>query len=78
MTLYRGSQFPEWDGDIFVSSLVFQNATRVDMDGTKVVGQETLFAEIGARLRSINTGPDGALYILSEGETGKLWRVSAK
>ena len=78
MTLYRGSQFPEWDGDIFVSSLVFQNVTRVDMDGTKVIDQETLFAEIGARLRSINTGPDGALYILTEGEIGKLWRVSAK
>ncbi len=78
MTLYRGAQFPEWDGDIFVTSLVFSNTTRIDMNGVDVGPQETLFAEIGDRQRSINTGPDGALYILSEGEIGKLWRVSAK
>jgi glucose/arabinose dehydrogenase len=35
-----------------------------------------MFAEIGARLRDIRSGPDGALYILSEGENGKIWRVS--
>ena len=76
MSLYRGSQFEDWQGDIFVTSLVFNYAVRVDMDGAKVQGTQTMFAEIGARLRDIRSGPDGALYILSEGENGKIWRVS--
>jgi glucose/arabinose dehydrogenase len=76
MSLYRGSQFEDWQGDIFVASLVFDYAVRVDMDGAKVQGTQTMFAEIGARLRDIRSGPDGALYILSEGENGKIWRVS--
>ncbi len=77
MTLYRGTQFPQWDGDIFTTSLVFNYVVRVDMNGTKAQNQEILFEEIGDRLRDIRTGADGALYILSEGENGKLWRVSA-
>ncbi len=77
MTMYRGAEFPDWQGDIIVTSLVFNYAVRVDMDGTKAGQHEILFTEIGDRLRDIRTGPDGALYILSEGESGKLWRVSA-
>lgn len=78
MTLYRGTQFPNWQGDIFVTSLVFNHAVRVDMRDGKVGNSEIMFAEIGARLRDIRTGADGALYILSEGDSGKLWRVSAR
>ena len=81
MTLYRGTQFPQWDGDIFVTSLVFNNVVRVDISGKQVVRREVLFTEIDERIRDIRTGADGALYILSEGKTGdkdgKLWRVSA-
>lgn len=76
MSIYRGSQFSDWQGDIFVTSLVFNYAVRVDMAGAKPQGSEILFTEIGDRLRDIRTGPDGALYILSEGENGKIWRVS--
>ncbi len=76
MSIYRGSQFSDWQGDIFVTSLVFNYAVRVDMENGQVRGKHVMFEEIGDRLRDIRTGPDGALYILSEGESGKLWRVS--
>lgn len=76
MTIYRGTQFPAWDGDILVTSLVFRNAVRVDMEGTKVAGSETLFGEFDARLRDIATGPDGAIYLLAEGESGRLIRIT--
>ncbi|MBF2760325.1 MAG: PQQ-dependent sugar dehydrogenase [Ectothiorhodospiraceae bacterium AqS1] len=78
MTLYRGEAFPEWVGDIFVTSLVFRKVVRVDMEGSRVSGTEDIFAEIDARIRDVRTGPDGLIYILSEpagGESGKVWRV---
>ena len=80
MTLYRGRAFPHWDGDIFMTSLVFNHVIRVDMDGRVSGAQQILFDEIGERLRDIRTGPDGALYILSEGTgagDGRVWRVRA-
>ena len=75
MVLYRGAQFPQWDGDIFVTSLVFNYVVRVDMQGGTPNKQEIMFEEIDARLRDIHVGADGALYLLSD--DGKLWRVSA-
>jgi len=76
MSVYRGAMFPEWQGDIFVTSLIYSKIIHIDMQGGKAVSQRDRFEEIGDRLRDIRTGPDGALYILSEGANGKLWRVS--
>lgn len=76
MALYRGADFPDWQGDIFVTALVFNYAVRVDMENGAAVSEQILFTEIGERLRDIRQGPDGKLYILSEGgDSGKLWRV---
>ena len=80
MTVYRGRLFPAWDGDIFMTSLIFNYVVRVEMDGRVSGSQQILFGEIGERLRDIRTGLDGALYILSEGtgeEDGRIWRVRA-
>ena len=78
MTIYRGRQFSDWQGDIFVTSLIYKNIVRLDMVDGQVAQTEDLFGEIGERLRDIRTGPDGALYILSEGDEGKIWRVSKR
>lgn len=78
MTVYDGAQFPDWQGDIFVSSLIYNKIIHIEMKNGKPQGQNDLFTEIDDRLRDIRTGADGALYILSEGSNGKLWRVSRR
>lgn len=78
MTIYDGAQFPDWRGDIFVSSLIFNKIIHIDMVDGAPKRQSDMFGEIGDRLRDIRTGADGALYILSEGDNGKLWRVSRR
>jgi glucose/arabinose dehydrogenase len=78
MTIYQGTQFPDWQGDIFVSSLIFNKIIHIDMVDGAPQRQSDMFGEIGERLRDIRTGQDGALYILSEGDNGKLWRVSRR
>lgn len=78
MTIYDGAQFPDWQGDIFVSSLIYSKIIHIDMVNGAPQQQSDMFSEIGDRLRDIRTGADGALYILSEGDNGKLWRVSRR
>ncbi len=78
MTIYDGAQFPDWQGDIFVSSLIFNKIIHIEMVNGAPQRQSDMFSEIGDRLRDIRTGADGALYILSEGDNGKLWRVSRR
>lgn len=75
LTLYRGAMFPEWDGDLFVAALVEKSVRRVDLPS---LGQETLFVEVGERLRDVRVAPDGALYLLTDSEAGRLLRVVAR
>ncbi len=77
MTLYRGVQFPEWQGDLLVTALVAREVRRVEFDGERVVAQEAMFGEVGARLRDIKVAPDGALLLLTDSPRGQVLRISA-
>ncbi len=76
MTIYRGDAFPEWQGDIFVGALAAQNVHRVKMENGEPAGEEVLFAELGKRIRDVRTGPDGFLYLVTDGEDGSVLRVT--
>lgn len=77
MTLYDGDLFPQWRGSFFVAALAEESVRRVPMrDGGEPGGQDTLFTEIGQRIRDIRTGPDGALYLVTDESDGQLIRVA--
>ncbi len=75
LAIYRGAAFPRWDGDIFVSALAERSLHRVDMRDGKVVGEETMLKDMNERIRDVRVGPDGLLYIVTDGEGGKLLRL---
>jgi len=76
LTLYDGDLFPQWRGDLLASTLVEKSVRRVDLEDGEVAGQETLFTELDVRLRDVRTGPDGALYLLTDDSDGKVLRVT--
>ena len=76
MTIYRGDAFPEWQGDIFVGALAAQHVRRVKMENGEPTGEEVLFSELGKRIRDVRTGPDGNLYLVTDGEGGSVLRVT--
>ncbi|MCK7545517.1 PQQ-dependent sugar dehydrogenase [Marinobacter bryozoorum] len=75
MTRYDGDQFPQWQGDLLVGGLVTRAAHRVEMDADGARERERLFEELGERIRDIRTGPDGAVYLLTDNADGRLVRV---
>ena len=75
LAIYEGALFPQWSGDLFVGALVNREVRRLEMKGGRVVGETAMFGELGARVRDVRTGPDGAIYMLLEGEPGRLVRV---
>jgi glucose/arabinose dehydrogenase len=78
LAVYRGSLFPAWDGDILAGGLQAQAVVRVEVaaDGT-AQEVERLFGEVGARIRDVRVGPDGAIYLLTDDyENGWLVRIS--
>lgn len=73
---YRGTAFPEWQGDLFVGALVERSVRRVELDAAgQVTGQEILFRELDARIRDVRVGPDGYLYLLTDDVNGQVIRV---
>ena len=75
LALYRGDQFPEWDGDLFVGALAGRHLRRIELDGTRVVGEEVLLEGTLGRIRDARTGPDGFLYLLTDEDNGGLYRL---
>ncbi|MFO7705153.1 MAG: PQQ-dependent sugar dehydrogenase [Halopseudomonas sp.] len=73
--LYRGALFPEWDGSLMVAALAGMEVRRVVLEGNQVVEQESLFKELQSRFRDVRSGPDGALYLLTDAAEGKLLKV---
>lgn len=74
LAIYRGDQFPQWDGHLFSGALVEKSVRRLYPDGDGW-GQEILFQELDERIRDVRTGPDGFLYLLTDSETGRVLRV---
>ena len=72
---YGGSAFPAWRGDLFVGALVDREVRRLDMEDGAVVAEESLFAELGERVRDVRDLGDGFLYLLTDGSQGKLIKV---
>jgi glucose/arabinose dehydrogenase len=78
MSYYDGDEFPEWKGDLFVAALAERSIRRLDLENGAVLDQEILFADLGYRMRDVRTGPDGALYLLTDSAEGKLLRVTSE
>lgn len=62
LMIYTGTQFPEWQGDMFVGGLAGEQLARLEMDGTRIVQEETLVRGRG-RIRDVREGPDGFIYL---------------
>ncbi len=73
LAYYDGKAFPQWSNSLFVGALVNKEVRRLSLQDGKVTGEETLFAELDARIRDLRQSPDGLLYIVTDG--GSLIRV---
>ena len=70
MVFYRGDLLEGWKGDAIMSGLKTKALIRVSFDGdtAREVGRYSL----DNRIRSVIEGPDGALWVLEDGEGGRL------
>ena len=73
MTLVTSDRYPAWKGNFLVAALAGTHIARVEMNGTKPVGEEKLLPGIG-RVRQVAQSPDGYVYAITEG-TGLLIKL---
>ena len=78
LALYQDDAFPEWQGDLFAGALVDRELRRVDLEDGAVAGEQSLLSELGERVRYVEVGPDGHLYLLTDSEEGRVLRVDRR
>lgn len=76
LTIYKGDLFPEWKDNFFVAGLSSQALIRLVVSEDRVVGEERLLTDRQTRIRDVTQGPNGALYVLTDGDEGKLLELT--
>jgi len=75
MAFYNGDKFPDWQGNLFIGSLKFKLLVRLQLEGDKVVSEQRLLKNKLGRIRDVQVGPDGYIYLLTDATDGKLVRI---
>ncbi|WP_025809019.1 PQQ-dependent sugar dehydrogenase [Pseudomonas chlororaphis] len=75
MAFYDGDRFKVWQHNLFIGALASQELIRLQFDGDKVGHEERLLGELKERIRDVRQGPDGYLYVLTDEDKGRLYKV---
>ncbi|RZQ55749.1 oxidoreductase [Pseudidiomarina tainanensis] len=76
MIFYTGDKFPAWQGDLLVAALKGSQVARLDLEGDRVMHEETLFEDaVKQRIRDIEQGPDGYIYLITDDRAGQLIQI---
>ena len=75
MAIGHGEAFPALHGDWLVAALKARQVRRVHINDDQTMTQQSLFTELGMRIRDVRIAPDGTLYLLTDSSNGKVLRV---
>lgn len=71
LAIYRGDGIPEWKGSVIFASLGAEHLHRAVVESGRVKLQETYFLRKLGRLRDVEVGPDGQLYVTTSNCDGR-------
>ena len=75
MAFYTGTRYPGWQGSVIIGGLASQALVRLEMRDGKVTREERYLGELGERVRDVEQGPDGFLYIVTDSSNGQVMRI---
>ena len=73
---WTSEAIPAWTGDLLIGGLSSQGIVRLRLKGEEVTDEEQI--SLGARIRNVVQGPDGAVYVLTDESNGKILRLTAQ
>ncbi|KAF0183746.1 MAG: aldose sugar dehydrogenase [Alphaproteobacteria bacterium] len=73
---YTGRRFQDWRGDLFVGALAGKALIHLKVRGGRVVSEERLLEALDERIRDVQEGPDGLIYVLTDNAEGRILRLS--
>ena len=75
MVFYTGDALPGWKGSAVIGSLTPGALVRLTLGNGRVVREERYLGELRERIRDVQQGPDGLLYLVTDSDDGRVLRV---
>lgn len=73
---WTANTIPAWKDNLLIGGLSSQAIIRLTLDGETVTGEERI--PMGARIRDVEQGLDGAIYALTDAGDGAVLRITAQ
>jgi glucose/arabinose dehydrogenase len=67
MFFYTGDKFPRLRGSLMVAGAGSKKVAQMSVNGDFIKQGDTMLSELNVRFRDIRQGPDGYIYVLTEG-----------
>ena len=77
LMFYNGTAFPQWKGSALIGGMASKSLNRVTFDGKGGATPAERW-DVGHRIRDVEVGPDGTLWMLEDANPGGLFRVDPK
>ncbi|MGI9538068.1 MAG: PQQ-dependent sugar dehydrogenase [Desulfocapsaceae bacterium] len=74
LIIYSGDLYPEWRGNAFIGGLASKSLLRIKIEGESA--EEVERFEMGKRIREVEQGPEGAIWVLEDKKGGRLLKLS--
>lgn len=80
MAFYQGEAFPDWQGSLFIGSLKQSQLHRIELHNNEVEHEEILIKGMVGRIRDVQQGPDGFLYVVTDesNANGGVYQIAPK
>lgn len=78
MAFYNSDKFPQWKDMLFVGALKETTLIQLRVNDKRVLNEKRGLADLGQRIREVQVGGDGYVYVLTDETNGKLLKISPK
>jgi glucose/arabinose dehydrogenase len=74
LAIYQGEQFPAWQGDLLLGSLINGEIRRLKLEGETVILDEAIFPEVTGRVRDVRVLHDGSIVAITD--EGDIFQIT--
>ncbi|MEG3136209.1 PQQ-dependent sugar dehydrogenase [Rouxiella sp. T17] len=78
MAFYNSDKFPQWKDMLFVGALKETTLIQLRVNDKRVLNEKRGLTDLGQRIREVQVGADGYVYVLTDESKGKLLKISPK